>query len=141
MFLGLQLIPTNAFSPIRTSIIGELMEAHYNSASMEHGKGSDGRRKRIISSSYGSPSLIKDHRRRFRDQLISISEKLQQEIIDAVAQQATFIETNLNTLRHENAILESERNPEFQKRLETEVTRVKGEMRTLIAAIDDLSIV
>lgn len=79
-----------------------------------------------------------DHRRRFRRQFISISEKVQQETKDAVAQQLRFIENDLNTLRNENVVLESERNPEFRTRLEIEVTRAREEMETVRAAINGL---
>ncbi|KAH8688822.1 hypothetical protein BGW36DRAFT_402321 [Talaromyces proteolyticus] len=131
-------IQTDAFSPIRTSIIGQLMEADYNAANMEYGRGSDRRRKTIISSGFRSRSLFVDHRRRLRSQFISISEELQQETTDAVAQQLRFIETDLNTLRNENVVLESERNPEFRTRLELEVTQAREEMGTVRAAINDL---
>ncbi|KUL85849.1 hypothetical protein ZTR_07402 [Talaromyces verruculosus] len=131
-------VHTDALSPIRTSIVGQLMEGTYNEANKEYGTGSDRRRKKIISSGFKSLSLFVYHRRQFREKFLAISDTLQQKTKDAVTHQLAFIAADLDTLRNENVVLESERNPEFRTRLATEVTRAREDMETVKGAMNDL---
>lgn len=102
------------------------------------GTGSDRRRKTIISSGFNSLSLFVDHRQQFREKFLAISDTLQQKTKDAVTHQLAFIAADLDTLRNENVVLESERNPEFRTRLVTEVTRAREDMETVRGAMNDL---
>lgn len=102
------------------------------------GGGSDRRRKATISTRFSSPNLFIDHRRQFRTKFFAISDTLQQEIKNAVTHQLAFITADLDTLRNENVVLESERNPEFRTRLATEVTRARQDMDILTGTLNDL---
>jgi ABC-type phosphate transport system auxiliary subunit len=102
------------------------------------GTGSDRRRKTIISSGFSSSSLFVDHCRFFREKFLAISDTLQQKTKDAVTHQLAFIAADLDTLRNENVVLESERNPEFRTHLATEVTRARQDMETVRDAMNDL---
>lgn len=84
-------------------------------------------------------SLFVDHRRQFREKFLAISDTLQQKTKDAVAHQLAFIAADLDTLRNENVVLESERNPEFRTSLATDVTRAREDMETVRGAMNDLS--
>jgi hypothetical protein len=89
-------------------------------------------------SGFSSSSLFVDHRRLLREKFLAISDILQQKTKDAVAHQLAFIAADLDTLRNENVVLESERNPEFRTHLATEVTRAREDMETLRSAVNDL---
>ncbi|KAF2266375.1 hypothetical protein CC78DRAFT_459505 [Lojkania enalia] len=134
----MSILQTDAFAPIRTSIVGQLMETAYHSANMEYGSGSDRRRKTIITSGFRSPNLFYDHRRQFQEKFREISDELQESVGEVIDQQLAFIEADLDTLRDENVVLESERNPEFRRTLGTEVERVREEMRRVARTIDDV---
>lgn len=102
------------------------------------GTGSDHRRRKIISSGFSSSSLFVDHRRLFREKFLAISDTLQQKIKDEVTHQLAFIAADLDTLRNENVVLESERNPELRTHLATEVTLAREDMETVRCAMNDL---
>ncbi|KAF2740486.1 hypothetical protein EJ04DRAFT_559010 [Polyplosphaeria fusca] len=128
-------IKTDAVSPVRTSIIGQLIEPSYRNANMEYGTNSDRRRKNIMNAGFSSPALFTSHRRQLQTQFVAETEVLQQQLIDAVAQQLGFITADLDTLRDDNAVLESERNPEFRLRLVGEVREARAVMMRLVASI------
>ncbi|KAF2789491.1 hypothetical protein K505DRAFT_365563 [Melanomma pulvis-pyrius CBS 109.77] len=132
-------VRTDGLSPVRTSIVGQLMEDTYQTASRECGGGSDRRRKTIITDGFSSPTLFQDHRRRFKEQFVRISYELEVKMKDAITQQLAFIDADLNTLRDEKVVLESERNPEFRVRLTVELEEVKEAMRGIHRAIDDVT--
>lgn len=102
------------------------------------GTGSDRRKKNIIESGFSSSSLFVDHRRLFKEKFLAISETLQQELKDAVTHQLSFIAADLDTLRSENVVLESERNPEYRAHLTTELTRARENMEPVRSAMDNL---
>lgn len=102
------------------------------------GTGSDRRRKAIIRSGFSSSSLFVDHRLRLRGKFLAISDTLQQKIKDSVTHQLTFIAADLDTLRNENVVLESERNPEYRAHLATELARARENMETVRSAVTDL---
>lgn len=52
-------------------------------------------------------------------------------MIGVVRQQVGYVETDLDVLRNENAVLESERDPEFKRRVETETERARREIERL----------
>lgn len=149
-------VHTDGLSPIHTSIIGELMKNTYESANREHGtcilpsllhffhwllegSGSDLRRKAIITNGFSSPTLFDDHRRLFREKFSIISDELARNIESAINRQLAFIEADLNTLRDQNVILESERNPDFRRQLATELEAVKQMMTGVYRAMDGIA--
>lgn len=105
---------------------------------MPAGGGSDRCRKTIISSGFSSPTLFISHRRRFKEQFFAIADTLHQKARDSVIHQVAFIEGDLDTLRNDNVVLESERNPEFRTHLAAEVTRARQDMETVRGAVNNL---
>ena len=153
---GMISVHTDGLSPVRTSIIGELMENTYQSANREYGtcilpslphfvrlplggSGSDRRRKAIITNGFSSPTLFNDHRRRFNDKFLIVSDKLVESIENAVSRQLAFIEADLNTLRDQNVVLESERNPDFRRQLATGLEAAKQMMTGVHQVMDDVA--
>jgi hypothetical protein len=103
------------------------------------GSGSDRRRKNLISGRFGSPSLFNDHRRDCKEKFRDIARELQDEVSEIVNQQVSLVEADLQTLRDRNVVLESESNPEFRRRLRTEVERIKGEVERIGRVVEDVS--
>ncbi|KAF2462919.1 uncharacterized protein BDR25DRAFT_298822 [Lindgomyces ingoldianus] len=130
---------TDAFSSIRTAFIGKLMENTYHAANMEYGSGSDRRRKNLITGKFGSPSLFNDHRHDCKKRFRRIASGLQEKVDEVVNQQVGLVEADLQMLRDENVVLESERDPEFRRRVEVEVERVKGEVDRIGRMVEDVS--
>ncbi|RYO81753.1 hypothetical protein DL764_009715 [Monosporascus ibericus] len=130
---------TDAFSSIRTAFIGKLMENTYHAANMEYGSGSDRRRKNLITGKFGSPSLFNDHRRDCKERFRDIARGLQDKVNEVVNQQIGLVEADLQMLRDENVMLESERDPEFRRRVGAEVERVKGEVDRIWRVVEDVS--
>ncbi|RYP50632.1 hypothetical protein DL768_003914 [Monosporascus sp. mg162] len=130
---------TDAFSSIRTAFIGKLMENTYHAANMEYGSGSDRRRKDLITGKFGSPSLFNDHRHDCKEKFRDIARGLQDKVNEIVNQQVGLIEADLQMLRDENVMLESERDPEFRRRVGAEVERVKGEVDRIGRVVEDVS--
>lgn len=58
---------------------------------------------------------------------------------EAISQQLVFIETDLTILKDENVVEESERNPEFRRRLAAEVESVKVEMQAVLRAVEGVA--
>lgn len=58
---------------------------------------------------------------------------------ELVNQQVGLIEADLRMLRDENVVLESERDPEFRRRVEAEVERVGGEVERIGRVVEDVS--
>ncbi|KAF2108978.1 hypothetical protein BDV96DRAFT_652220 [Lophiotrema nucula] len=129
-------LQTDALAPVRTAIIGQLMQGSYESANMEYGTGSDRRRKDVITGAFGSRNLFNSHRRRFKENFANIANELQEKVSEVVATQVSAIEVDLDTLRDENVVLESERNPQFRRDLGEEVNRVREEMNAIQRVID-----
>ncbi|KAF2710421.1 hypothetical protein K504DRAFT_405554 [Pleomassaria siparia CBS 279.74] len=131
-------VQTDALSPIRTSIIGTLMENKYKRANREYGSGSDRRRKDIITDGFSSPALFNDHRRRFKERFVHVSNELETKIRNAIAAQLAFVATDLNTMRDQNVVLESERNPEFRTQLAAELVLVEDDMGEIRRSIEGI---
>lgn len=68
----------------------------------------------------------------------ALSGAFQEELKDAVRRQLQFIAADLDTLRNENMILDSERNPEFRVGLATEVDRAREDMKSVKGTINEL---
>ncbi|QKX56123.1 uncharacterized protein TRUGW13939_03223 [Talaromyces rugulosus] len=131
-------VQTDSLSPIRTSIVGQIMAETYGKAKVEYGRSSHLRQKKIIGSGFHSRTLFNNHRRLFKAQFLAISNTLQQTIKDIVFKQFALIGDDLATLRNENAVQESVTNPEFRIGLEIEVARAREDLRKAGTAIRDL---
>ncbi|CAO2651427.1 Nn.00g039970.m01.CDS01 [Neocucurbitaria sp. VM-36] len=122
---------TDVFSSIRSAFIGQLMENAYHAANMEYGTGSHRRRTSHITGRINSGSLFHEHRRFCKESFRDIVLELQDKLDEIVQEQLEFVEADLQILRDENVVLESERNPEFRRRVRAEMERVKGEVERL----------
>ncbi|KIY02880.1 uncharacterized protein Z520_01345 [Fonsecaea multimorphosa CBS 102226] len=129
----LSVLRTDAFSGIRSSFIGQLMESAYNRTIQESGTGSDSRRKKIIGDAFGDDQLFERHRRQFRSRFSALAGGLQDKIQAAIATHLAAVQTDLDTLRNENVALESERHPEFRNRVEDAVRNIRQEMEGVYA--------
>jgi hypothetical protein len=58
---------------------------------------------------------------------------------EIVNQQVGLVEADLQMLRDENVVLESERDPEFRRRVGAEVERVRGEVERIGRVVEDVS--
>ncbi|KAH7132060.1 hypothetical protein B0J11DRAFT_548073 [Dendryphion nanum] len=132
----LRLLQADAFSPVRTSIVGKLLEQTYRSANKEHGTGSDRRKKAIINQAFRSVSLFDNHRNTFRAMFHTLADNLEKKLEEAVAEQVAIIEADLNTLKSDNVIQEHERNPEFRRTLAGSVESVQEEMARISSMVD-----
>ncbi|KAF2688370.1 hypothetical protein K458DRAFT_414140 [Lentithecium fluviatile CBS 122367] len=135
----LSCLHTNAFSSIRTAFTGRLMHNTYHAANMDYGNGSDRRRKDLITGKFGSPSLFNDHRRKCKESFRAIARALQEQVDEIVNQQVELVEADLRMLRDENVVLESERDPEFRRRVGAEVERVMGEVERIGHVVEEVS--
>lgn len=58
---------------------------------------------------------------------------------EIVNQQVGLVEGDLHMLRDKNVVLESERDPEFRRRVMAEVERVRGEVERIGRVVGDVS--
>ncbi|KAJ4363420.1 hypothetical protein N0V83_009713 [Neocucurbitaria cava] len=128
---SLSSLHTDIFSSVRTAFIGKLMETTYHAANMEYGAGSDRRRKDLITGRISSRSLFNSHRQDSKERFRQLAAELQVKVRQVVYQQVELLEADLQTLRDENAVLDSERDPEFRRRVELEIGLVNGEVERL----------
>lgn len=75
--------------------------------------------------------LFEEHRRKCRDNLRKLAQELQEKMIEVVDVQVGLIEVDMQLMRDGNAILESERDLDFKRRVEGEVRTVKMEVERL----------
>ncbi|KAI9172534.1 Nuclear GTPase SLIP-GC [Paramyrothecium foliicola] len=125
-------LQTDAFSGIRTSFIGTEMEQHYRKANSH---GSDARRKATINSAVQQRQLFKDLLKKFKRVFDLHADDFQQSISQVAQSQLAGIRLTLNLVRDDNVVLESERDPDFRIRVETEVNLVETEMRRIRASL------
>ncbi|KAH0845562.1 hypothetical protein FOPE_10998 [Fonsecaea pedrosoi] len=124
----LSTLRTAAFSGIRTSFIGQIMEPSYQRTMLEKGRGSDMRRKTIIRDGFSDDQLFANHCRKFRSKFHDLAHSLEADMRAAVATHLAVIQRDFDTVKDENVALESERHPEFRRRLETAVRSMKQSM-------------
>jgi hypothetical protein len=146
---NISLLRTDAFSGLRTSFIGKLMEESYSQCNRESGKsctvitghwaqiltttgrGSDKRKKKIIGDRLSNENVFVSLQRSFKNRFRVLVENLQSDIQATVATHLSVITNTLDIVRNENVALESERDPEFRRRVETKVEAVIEEVRRL----------
>ncbi|OAL35776.1 hypothetical protein AYO20_04926 [Fonsecaea nubica] len=124
----LSTLRTAAFSGIRTSFIGQIMESSYQRTMLEKGRGSDMRRKTIIRDGFSDDRLFANHCRKFRSKFHDLAHSLEADMRAAVATHLALLQSDFDTVKDENVALESERHPEFRQRLETAVRDMKQSM-------------
>ncbi|KIW75046.1 hypothetical protein Z517_11817 [Fonsecaea pedrosoi CBS 271.37] len=124
----LSTLRTAAFSGIRTSFIGQIMESSYQRTMLEKGRGSDMRRKTIIRDGFSDEQLFANHCRKFRSKFHHLAQSLEDDMRKAVASHLAVLQSDFDTVKDENVALESERHPEFRQRLETAVRNMKQSM-------------
>jgi|SRR3569833_349813 len=89
------------------------------------GGGSDSRRKAIIDRRLRDEGLFKSHHGQFKGEFVRMCQDLESRMQDTVAAHMLVLEQTLDMLRNENVALESERDPEFRRRVADEIERVK----------------
>ncbi|PVH91907.1 hypothetical protein DM02DRAFT_544867, partial [Periconia macrospinosa] len=135
---SLERLRTDALSSVRTAYIGKLMERTYHAANLDYGRGVDRRRKSLITARFGSRELLHEHLRELQTSYNSLVDELEKRIIDIVEEQVQVITNDLDVIRNNNVIEESERDPEFRARLEAEVRRVSEELEGLRVGVEGL---
>jgi hypothetical protein len=95
------------------------------------GSGSDRRRKNLITGRFGARGLFEEHRRECRKGFEDIAGALEDQLLEAVEEQVELVRANLQVLRDENVVLESERDPGFRRRVGAEMERVMGQVEEL----------
>ncbi|KAK8062187.1 hypothetical protein PG997_014284 [Apiospora hydei] len=132
----------DALSGIRSSFMGQSMEAAYRSCIAECGRGSDSRRKANINRAVRRDMLFKDLLSRFKGGFAQIADKLQEDLQNTVALHLESVRGTLDMVRSENVALESERDPDFRARVQQrvelaniEIKRTSGVPRALVARL------
>ncbi|KAK8030148.1 hypothetical protein PG993_011439 [Apiospora rasikravindrae] len=142
----------DALSGIRSSFMGQSMEAAYRNCIAECGKqaqstlrspevdkltmggfmtgtGSDSRRKANINRVVRRDTLFKDLMNQFKDGFAQIADTLQEDLQNTVAVHLESVRGTLDMVRSENVALESERDPEFRARVQQRVELANMEIR------------
>lgn len=93
------------------------------------GSGSDRRRKAVVSSALSNETIFKDLMREFKQRFELHANGLQQEIGEVVSAHLDSVKGTLDLIREENVAEESERDPDFRRRVAEELVRVRMLMR------------
>ena len=101
------------------------------------GRGSDLVRKGIIQRGFGDENLFEKLRREFRKKFSTLARNHDNKIQEAIDFNIVFVRNDIDTLRNENVALESERTPEFRRRVENEVARIRREMVSIHRIVSD----
>jgi len=143
----------DALSSIRSSLIGQAMESSYQACNLEYGKlellfrttiyitnsklgtGSDKRRKKIINSTLEKEKLFEDLMSEFRKRFGDLAIDLQNGIEAAIETHLDVIQRMLDIIKSENITRESEQDPEFRGRVESEIEIAQEKIRQIQAAI------
>ncbi|KAK7995518.1 hypothetical protein PG990_014291 [Apiospora arundinis] len=126
---AMQALRIDALSGIRSSFMGQSMEAAYRSCIAEYGTGSDSRRKGIINSVVRRDTLFKDLMSQFKGEFAKIADKLQEDLQSTVKLHLESVRVTLDMVRSENVALESERDPEYRARVQARVEMANEEIK------------
>jgi hypothetical protein len=85
----------------------------------------------LIGGRFGSPTLFHDHRRICENNFRTLADSLHGQINEIVKQQLALVEMDMQILKAENVIEESERDPMFKGKVGAEVKRAKREIKRL----------
>jgi hypothetical protein len=127
----MRVVHTDTVTGIRTSFLGNAMEASYQACAHESGSGSHARRKAIINRGFRDQHLFSDIIVKAQDEFTDKANQYHQGIQTAVTDHLAAIRATLDLMRDENVATESERDPEFRARLGTEVRSGRDEWRRI----------
>jgi hypothetical protein len=96
------------------------------------------RRKAIIRSRLSDEDLFSTHRAQFEKKFRRVAEKMGRRVIKAVMKQSLLVEADLDTLRDEHQVLESERDLGLRRRVAEEVEGAKRQMERLRGAVAEV---
>lgn len=105
---------------------------------MVPGRGSDQRRKAIIRSFFGNPSIFRSIRKELKYKFADVARDFQTKVNTAIDIRLAGIQEDLNTLKNNNAVLEADRHPEFRGHVEAGVAGVSQEMERILQNIMDV---
>jgi hypothetical protein len=86
---------------------------------------------------FGSRSLFDEHRRECKEGFRNLARELQNQLTDMVEEQVELVRADLQMLKDENVVLESERDPGFRKRVGVEMERVTAEVERLAKVVGE----
>ncbi|KAG5821622.1 hypothetical protein H9Q71_000153 [Fusarium xylarioides] len=115
---NLRILRIESLSALRSSLFGKAMEQFYNKCNAEFGRGSDARRKAIISGALSDEDLFNKLMRSFKDSFRANSEATQVKIQEATVDYVRVIEERFDLVRSENVARESEQDPDFRLRVD-----------------------
>ncbi|KAK7959857.1 uncharacterized protein PG986_004711 [Apiospora aurea] len=119
----------DALSGIRSSFMGQSMEAAYRSCIAECGRGSDSRRKANVNRVVRRDTLFKDLLSQFKGSFAQIADKLQEDLQNTISLHLESVKSTLDMVRSENVALESERDPDFRARVQQQVELANIEIK------------
>ncbi|KAJ0114119.1 hypothetical protein J7T55_007953 [Diaporthe amygdali] len=111
-----------------SSFFGKVMCKVYVEAANERDRGSDKRRKAIVARTLTNEEIFKTVIEQFRNGLQQHANKLQEELDGVVSEQLDALRGTLDIVRRENVAEESERDPNFRRRVADEVAKIRGMM-------------
>ncbi|KAG5757402.1 hypothetical protein H9Q70_000052 [Fusarium xylarioides] len=115
---NLRILRIESLSALRSSLFGKSMEPFYNKCNAEFGRGSDARRKAIISGALSDEDLFNKLMRSFKDSFRANSEATQVKIQEATVDYVRVIEERFDLVQSENVARESEQDPDFRLRVD-----------------------
>ncbi|KAK8096503.1 hypothetical protein PG999_012447 [Apiospora kogelbergensis] len=146
---ALDALRIDALSGIRSSFMGQSMEAAYRRCIAESGRqtpvpklcsrltkdgnmagtGSDSRRKGIINRVVRRDTLFKDLLSQFKRGFTTVADKLQEDLQNTIELHLENVRVTLDMVRSENVALESERDPEYRARVQVRVEVANEEIK------------
>jgi len=122
-------------SGIDTSFVGQAMNPSYRACNRESGGGSDSRRKGIINRRLRGEDIFVEMEKQLKARFKDIAAELNTHQMDAARAHFQVIKENLDMLRDDNVILESESDPEFRMRVDEAVHRAKADLDRILARL------
>lgn len=111
------------------------MNPSYRACNRESGSGSDSRRKGIINRRLRGEDIFTEMEQQLKACFKAIAAELRMSQMEAARAHFQVIKENLDMLRDDNVILESESDPEFRMRVDEEVRRVKVHLDGILACL------
>ncbi|KAI3399760.1 hypothetical protein diail_5828 [Diaporthe ilicicola] len=125
---NLSTLETDALTGINSSIFGFAMSKVYKEAVSEYGRGSDRRRKDIVAETLTDSTIFKDLMQELKRRFELHTNGLQQNIADGLSVHLDAVQATFDLVRQENVAEESERDPDFRRRVAEEVARIREMM-------------
>jgi hypothetical protein len=83
--------------------------------------------------------LFRTHRAQFRRKFCLVADSMGKRVIEAIMKQSLLLEADLDTLRDEHQVLESERDLGLRRRVAEEVEGAKRQMERLYSAVVEVT--